>query len=378
MIKLAFRNLVRGNARNLLTLSGVATSIALFVSLTTISSSLKEQLDQTMILAKVDVIVQEKGAATPVASRLDDQLVPGLEQLPDIRSVTPVTIGSIGVSGPHASLPYVFMFGINPSKPASPMGQQLVTAITDGRMFQHGQNEILLGRLAARRLQLSVGDHLRVGSGKQYVISGIYWLEQGILDGGIIVDLKDSQQLLTRKGYVNMVLIEARNKQDVGRLLRLVPKQFPGTDAIRSQSLRKQVRAMSMIDGFIGAVSAVAMIMGSLLMLNTLLMAVSERTREIGMLMAMGWSRVMLMQLIVSEALLIGLGGGILGYILTFPVLKGLAMLPATGPGWVPPAPSPGFFFTAIGIAIAIAVLSSLYPAFSATRMSPATALRYE
>lgn len=378
MIKLAFRNLTRGSMRNLFTLSGVAVSIALFVSLTSISSSMKKQLDQTMAFCKADVIIQERGAATPLASRLADDVVEEIEQLPGIKSVSSLTVGSVGITGVQASLPYLFIFGVSSAKPYFSVAEWIGTGIINGQMFRPGKKEMLLGRLAARRLKAGVGTILTIGNNERYTVSGIYWLGQGILDGGAIVDLGSSQALLKRKGYVNLVLAEAGDKQETAGLISHIEEQFPRASAIPSRSLVSQIRAVSMIDSFIGAVSTAAMILGGLLVLNTLLMAVSERTREIGVLMAIGWSRGRIMSLIVTESLLLSTAGGILGYVLAFPVLKFLALLPTTGPGWIPPMPVPELFFFAVGTAVVIGGISSFYPAFRATRMNPAVALRYE
>lgn len=364
--------------RNLFTLSGVAVSIALFVSLTSISSSMKKQLDQTMAFCKADVILQEKGAATPMASRLADKLLHELENMPGVRSYSALTVGSVSISGQQANLPYLFMFGVSSVKPYFSVAKWIGAGIIEGRIFRPGKKEILLGRLAAKRLKTGVGSTLIIGNNEKYTVSGIYWLGQGIIDGGAIVDLASSQVLLSRRGFVNMVLVEASDKQKTIRLISRIQTEFPGVSAIPSRSLRGQIRAVTMIDGFIGAVSTAAMMLGGLLVLNTLLMAVSERTREIGVLMAIGWSKGMIMYLIIAEAMLISTAGGVLGYLLAFPVLKLLAVLPSTGPGWIPPTPSPELFFVALGFAIVIGGMGSLYPAIRATRMNPAVALRYE
>ncbi len=364
--------------RNAFTLTGVAVSIALFVSLTSISNTLKNQLDRSMALCKADIIIQEKGSSTPLSSRIEDGVVKNLKNLSGVRSVASITVGSVKISGMNSILPYLFLFGISSMDPFLSVTEWIGAGIIDGKMFKPGKNEILMGHTAAKRLKIKVGSNLIIGNNKNYQVSGIYWLGQGILDGGAIIDLENSQILLKREGFVNLALIEANNKQDTAHMISRMEIEFPMVNAIPSQSMLGQIRAVTMIDGFISAVSSSAMILGGILILNTLLMAVSERTREIGLLMAVGWSRGMIMRLIIIEALLISFAGGILGYLLAFPSLKILAVLPSTGPGWIPPAPLPGLIFYAAGLAVVIGTISSLYPALRATLMRPAEALRYE
>jgi putative ABC transport system permease protein len=122
----------------------------------------------------------------------------------------------------------------------------------------------------------------------------------------------------------------------------------------------------------------IALLLSGILILNTLLMAISERTREIGVLMAVGWSRWRIVRLIVSEAVILGIIGGVVGFGAAFPTLSLIQLLPAMGPGWIASVPSPVHFFTAVALSAAVAAISSFYPALFATRLVPAEALRYE
>jgi putative ABC transport system permease protein len=324
------------------------------------------------------LVFLEKGAATPMSSRLPDDLVKNLEDMPEIKSVSGLTVGSVKISSDVASLPYIFLFGVSSVKPYISVAEWIGTGIIEGRMFRPGTHEILLGQLAAESLQVKVGGRLTIRHRKSYLVSGIYWSGQGILDGGAIVDLENSQMLLRRKGKINLILAEVRDKRNLVPLLARIRARLLNVDVTPASSMRSQIRAVSMIDNFIDVVSAAALLLGGLLILNTLLMAVSERTREIGILMAVGWSKMMIMSLLILEALLISVAGAFLGYGLAFPFLKILSLLPSIGPGWITPAPSFELFFEALGLALVVGGVSSLYPALRAVRMNPAVALRCE
>jgi len=373
-IWLAFRNIWRSKIRTMLTLTGVGGSIALFVSLTSISSDLKHQLDQVIVKSNIDVIVQEKGAATPVTSRVHLTTAGAIGKLESVKSVSSVIVGSIQTRG----VPYLFLFGVSVQESYLSVAEWLGTGLIDGSMFHPGEKEILLGRIAAQKLKKQVGDKVILGAGKEYRISGIYWLGQGILDGGAIVDIDDSQDLLKRKEYVNMVMVQGQTRQKTNELIHEIAKAFPELEVTPATSLRSQIRAISMIDSFVAAVSIISLLLSGILILNTLLMSISERTREIGILMAIGWSRTRIICLIVTEALLLGVLGGMIGFGAAFPTLQLIQFLPAMGPGWIPSVPSPAHFLTAVGLASAIAGISSLYPALFATRLLPAEALRFE
>ncbi len=371
---LAFRNLCRSRIRTILTLVGVGGSIALFVSLTCISSDIKQQLDQTVARSNIDIIVQQKGASTPVTSRVEMVSIHAIERIEGVKSVSSVIVGSVKTQ----RVPYLLVFGVSSQEPYFSLSKWLGTGLIDGRMLRYGKPEVLLGRLAAKRLRKKVGDSILLGAKQEYLVSGIYWLGQSILDGSVIVEINSSQDILRREGFVNLAMIEAHNKNQTAGLIRDIARAFPGLDATPASSLRKQIRAVTMIDGFIASVSILTLLLSGVLILNTLLMAISERTREIGVLMAIGWSRLMIIRLIVTEALLLGAFGGLIGYGGAFPALQFIKFLPTMGPGWIPAVPAPEQLLSAMGLACGIAGISSLYPALFATRLLPAAALRYE
>lgn len=130
-------------------------------------------------------------------------------------------------------------------------------------------------------------------------------------------------------------------------------------------------------NSMISSISLLAIVIGGVGVLNTMLMAVHERTREIGVLRALGWRRRAILGLILREALIIGLIGGAAGILVAF----GLAMLMKSAPLWgesYAPIFTIDIFAKAIGVALLLGLIGGLYPAYRATRLQPVEALRYE
>ncbi|EXJ16571.1 ABC transporter permease [Imhoffiella purpurea] len=374
MIRIALRHMRRTRLRTLLTLIGVAGSVALFVSLSAVSRDLKRQLDQGVVQSRIDILVEQRGAATPTLSRIPETAETELRRLPGIAATSSLVVGSVKAAG----LPYLLLFGVSAPETYRAAGEWLGGGLIAGDMYRPGAGELVLGRLAARRLKLDVGDRLEIGGTRSYRVSGIYWLGQGVLDGGAMIDVADAQRLLSRAGQVNLLLVEVEDKRMVGPLVQRIGERFPGLHAFPATSLGRQIRAISMIDGFVMAVSAIVLLLSGVLILNTMLMAISERTREIGILMAVGWSRLMILRLILTEAGLLGLIGGLLGFLCAYPLLWMLTMLPAMAPGWIPVSPDLALFAQSLGLSVLLATLGACYPAVFATRLQPATAIGYE
>jgi putative ABC transport system permease protein len=106
-------------------------------------------------------------------------------------------------------------------------------------------------------------------------------------------------------------------------------------------------------------------------------MAVFERTREIGVLRSLGWQRHAILGMILREALLLGLLGGIAGIFLSFGLVHAISAIPMIG-SMLQPVWELEIFARAIFIALLLGTLGGLYPAYRATRLQPVEALRYE
>ena len=111
--------------------------------------------------------------------------------------------------------------------------------------------------------------------------------------------------------------------------------------------------------------------------MNTMLMSVLERTREIGVLRALGWRRWQVIGMILQEALALGIVGGVGGIVAGVGMAWGLTLIPMIG-GMLAPIYGPELFAQALAVALTTGVLGGIYPAWRATRMRPVEALRYE
>ena len=134
---------------------------------------------------------------------------------------------------------------------------------------------------------------------------------------------------------------------------------------------------MENADVMINAISVLAIAVGGLAVLNTMLMSVLERTREVGILRALGWRRRRILGLILREALIIGLLGGGAGILAAFGLTALMGMAPLVGDAFTP-LWEPDVLARAILVAITLGLAAGIYPAYRATRMQPVEALRYE
>jgi putative ABC transport system permease protein len=374
MLAFALRNLLRARVRSLLTLCGITGSLALFVTLSTISWELKGQLDSYMARCRVDFVLQQEASTKPMNSRIDRSIADSVQSFEGVATAAPIVIGSVKIKG----FPFLLLFGIRSDETYTSVADWMGGGLKKGRLFKPGKAEVIVGENVARRARIDVGDSLRLRFGQNYTVTGIYRLGEEVMDGGLLIDLDQSQELLKRSDDVNLILVEAQQRDQLPALQQRLQAAFPSLAVVPSGDLRGRIRELTLIDAFISAVLAIAITLSGLLLLNTLIMAVSERTREIGILRAIGWTRLRIIRLLITESVLLCLIGAAFGFALAFPILQMLRIHPEIGPGWIPFGPAWHLLPFSLVLALALGLCSALYPALHATRLQPADALRYE
>jgi putative ABC transport system permease protein len=135
-------------------------------------------------------------------------------------------------------------------------------------------------------------------------------------------------------------------------------------------------QGLDMMNTAVWAVSLVAILVGGIIVVITMLKAVSERTREIGVLRAIGWTRQRIIRMIIGESILLSLIAIVVGLIVGIGIVE---ILGSTGmiPGLMPSF-SVSLFVKGIGVALLLGIIGGIYPAYRASRLEPTEALRYD
>lgn len=372
LLAVAFRNLFRARLRTLLTLLGVAASLSVYVMIASMSYGYKEQLDRTLATSGVEVIVQARRAATPLGSRVSTAQAAKIAALPGVRTATPLLVGAIRTK----TFPYTILIGFEGVTPGDAVGRWLEGSLVAGRLAAPGGGEVALGHLAAKRSKLWVGDKVKFDDKREVEVVGVLTTGLDMVDGAVLTDKALAVSILGQTSDYNMVLVKVAEGADAVAVMRSINDGEESLAAFPSEKLADRLRNLMLIDNFIFAVGAASFLLASLLVLNTLVLSVSERTRELGILSAIGWSRTRITSMITLEALVLCLAGGLCAYPIAWAALPLISFLPSVGVGWVPLAPQPGVMPATLALSSAVGVVSALFPALYSTSVKPAEALR--
>jgi putative ABC transport system permease protein len=365
----AVRNIARTPVRNGLTVAGVATAVAILVMALSTAAAFKGQIHRAIRSATSDVTVQTRWARSPVSSVISRADLEALRRIAGVRAVTAVLIGRIRA-------PWSDSFTVVGVSSLQPLLGQM--RLTEGRPFEPGRSELLLGQLAATRLGYGVGNKMLLTRDQLLTVSGVYNLGVGIIDGSAIVDLETAQRLTGRTDSVSLALLQLDDPGQIAAVTARIAARLPDLTSFRSGELASHVTELKAVDLFAWIVSVSTVLACILIVTATVSMAVAARTREIGVLIAIGWSRAMIVRTVLAEGVIVCLTAALAGNVLA---RVGLALLDRAAPiglGSLPVSVPLTVALSSFVVAGALGALSALYPAAVASRVAPARALRYE
>ena len=211
-----------------------------------------------------------------------------------------------------------------------------------------------------------------------YQIVGIFSTGQVFGDEASMLPLKQLQATERKPGEVTLIFVTVKPGTNIPALRSQIEGDIPGLATVQSVSDFGRVdRNLSLLSAADVGVSVLALFMGAIGVMNTTLMSVFERTREFGVLRAVGWSRGRVVIMVMGEALFIALAGAVVGTAMGFVAVQVIKQLPLVLGFFHPEYPA-SVFGQALGVAVGMAFLGVIYPAARAALLQPLEALRHE
>jgi putative ABC transport system permease protein len=367
LIGLALRNLRRRPVRTSLSILGIGLAVGSALALITLSRSIQASTRDGMDEIGDDLVVMQKGASDIFGGFITEETV---ERIAAIAGVARVS-GELMTFAPSGSGSVLTL-----GWPDTSYLWKKVP-LREGRVPADGERHVtVLGDTAAAALGKKLGDDLEL-IGETFHVVGIADYTTIVNRGMVLVPLTDLQDASYRPRQVTMVHVNVEHASGRAEIapVRTAIEELGNVTASTANEVLDNDRNFAILEAVSLAVAIIAVAMSALNVLNALVMATQERTREIGIFAAIGWSNSRIVMSIVIEGILMCMIGCILGVLLSFLAAIAFPHIPAIG-NLISFKPSIRLIAPVLVAAFALCMLGSLFPAWRAIRMVPADALR--
>ncbi|WDQ18961.1 ABC transporter permease [Rhodopirellula sp. P2] len=370
------KSLWRRPLRTGLTLMALATAIGSVMALSGVAEGFTESFRGVYESHRVDVVVSRQGSADRLSSSLEETYVAQVTAVEGVASAAGVLLETLSAEDQQVyGIPAMGMrtesWLFNDYEMRSPDSVASENSEVKGQVY--------LGENLAGRLDCQPGAILNLFD-EPFLVAGVFQSGSVWENGSMIVPLDQLQDLAGRDGqitYINVVLDESIQAADVGQVvdrIRAVDvKLLPlATDEfVRSDTRMQLAGAMAWMT------STIALLVGAIGTLNTMMTSVLERTGEIGILRAIGWPAKRIAGVILCESVMLALMATVLGGLGASVLLQVLANSEATG-GLLQPTIASGVWVRGLVVGLGIGVLGASLPVWRASQMRPADALRHQ
>lgn len=245
--------------------------------------------------------------------------------------------------------------------------------IREGTFLVKG-DQVLMGSVAADLLQLGMGDKIAI-NGSDIYVGGILEEVGSTDDYQVFIPLETLQKSFNKQGLISSIDIRALcNACPVETIADGLNQSIPGIRAVAvKQVAASEMGMMDRVNTFMLALAGITLLVGLFGVINTMVASVHERIKDIGIMRAVGASRNQIIKVFIYESIVVGILGGIFGYLVgtLLAFVIGPIIFEGTAITFVP-----SYLPLSLAIATVIAVIASIYPAFRATRIKVADSFR--
>lgn len=399
-LNLAFKNIRARLSRSLLTLLGIAIGIMAIISLmgigegmnVAVTGELNSLSDTILVNVGEGFSIFSRGSIDSKDEYLTERDISDIERISGIKEVTTQLVGG-GILRFNGEDKAVTLTGIDSDIMQI---QYSYENLEDGTLLQaNDQNKIVIGYKVAYDYfdrEISVDGKVLI-NGKKFFVSGIFG-KQGMggitsTDDIILLSPRDFEKVTGESNIYSatVTVYDVANVENIALEIERVINENHGDDDFASATTMSSILAsiqmvLGIIQTVLVAIASIALVVASIGIMNTMLTSVMERTREIGIMKAIGATNKDIMVTFIMEGMLLSVTGGLIGILLGIFGSKGVtAVLGNIGPSGsanLEPVISLFAVVLAVGVSMVVGVFSSLYPAWKAAKMSPIEAVRYE
>lgn len=389
-LSLVVKNPFRNKTRSSLAIVGIAIGIMVIVALGMVTGGLKNSTQSTLKAGAAEITVVQTGSNSfGSGGTINETIAADILKINGVKDTTGILRASNtsaaasatttssnnsqgSFEGPGGGLSIA---GIDSSK-LSLVG---IDSVNGTAFTNSSTDEVIIGKTAAQNLNKTVGDSINLYS-KDFKITGTFETGSFLTDAGIMMPLSTLQNLTSNQNKVSNILVKVTDNANVTTVSKSIEDAYPNqlSTTTAEATAGRINQGLSFIDTASWAISLLAIFIGAVGVINTMIMSVYERTREIGVLKAVGWKDRRILGMILGESIVLTLIAFVVGTVIAVVGVELILTLSPSVGGIIKPSFAYDIFLRAFVVAFLVGVFGGLYPAYRASRLSPTEALRYE
>ncbi len=397
--RIAFRNMKVRSLRSWLTILGIVIGIFLITSLMSLSEGLKNSVMAELQMMGGNLIMVMPGDMNDMFTnfiggmQLENRDIRAIEKVRGVDLVLEMPLEAEIVRYNNESKTSL-IYGISYDSGIQLLKEDMGWETVDGRFPYSGRREVMVGNLVPKDIfpGIEVGDEISV-KGKKFVVSGVLRsLGNRQDDSTIALDINDFRDITGQREGTPMAVVRIVDGYEVGFVeegiryaleetrVRERGEDAPSFSVVSSDAVADMVgNIMGILQAVVIAFASIAIVVGGIGITNTMYTSVRERTKEIGILKAVGAKKKHITSIFLVESGVIGFIGGVGGVVLGILLAKSIEMFFQIHPVFFIEAHvSFSLMFFALGFSFLVGCISGFFPSRSAAKMEPVDALRYE
>ncbi len=382
-LRLAFKNLKRHRTRSMLALFGIATSVGVLFSILTFNKGYEKGLAKELERTGIHFMVVPSGCPHEVASLvlhgsvipkfLDVSVMEKISALGGIEFASPILVAQL----PNPQKGRVdIVYGVEMERLSMIKPHWRI----DGEIPRNGE-EIILGSETALHQGLKQGDKVTYQDGRTFNVAGVLKKTGSQDDAFIYMPVKTAQAVFRKPSGATAIGVKVKDPAGLSKITDELAEKVPGIQIVTMNQVMNSISSLAASAKVLSlSIAIIAVIVSAMGVMNAMLMAVFERTKEIGMMRAIGASRSDIFRIILKEGLLLTVAGGAAGIVVS---VAGNDLLEVFVRKVMPYVPGGNMARFDAAIAAAslvftslVGVLSGLYPAWKASRINPIEAIK--